>query len=169
MKRTMIMVALMLVLVIGTVGADSVSSVGGEYIYRDGMSFGGLSSQNFGYFDSQIGYFIGGNAGFNLSGGTNWTMNLIAGPSFRYHFNETKMYFDAAAGLSLSGTWASDRAFEAGIGGSFGACYEVTEKISLLIGTSIGYDMLRVDLETGAIGFGGSFYCIPSMSVGFSY
>ncbi len=149
--------------------AEGMTSVGGSYIYRDGEHFGGLSSQTFGFFDSSVGYFVGANAGFNLSEGTNWNMNIIAAPSYRYHFAETDMNVDLAVGLSFSGTWAERNEFGFGVGGYLGAAWDVSSDISILLGCSLGYDMLKVDLDTSAVDFGGRFYTIPSLSIGFKY
>lgn len=96
-------------------------------------------------------------------------IELLAGPSFRYMFTNVPMSVDIAIGASLAGQEFGEGLFELGIGGYIGATYYLNSTIALLIGCSIGYDMLSASLDSGSTGFSGDFHVSPSMSVGFRY
>ena len=152
------------------VSFTGISSVGGNYTFRDGEHLGGLSSQNFGYInDCPVGYFVGVNADFNLQDDMNWALNMIVGPSYSYMFSNVPMSVDVALGLSLSGEWIETSEFGLGIGGYLGTTWHMNEMVALFLGCSLGYDMLGVSLDTGDTYFSGDFFVSPSLAIGFTY
>ena len=162
-----------IVLIAGVAAAsfDGLTGVGINYEYRDGENMWGLSSQTFGYVGTcPVEYFIGINADFAFSDVSDFTIGMIVGPSYRYVFQNVPMSIDVAVGLSLSGEWIdADDFFGLGIGGYLGAAYYMTDSIALMLGCTLGYDMLAVDLNTGDCSFYGNFYVSPSIAVGFRY
>lgn len=173
MKKILI-VAIMSVVLIAGVAADSfdgLTSVGINYEYRDGENMWGLSSQTFGYVGTcPVGYFVGVNADFAFSAVSDFAIGVIVGPSYRYMFQNVPMSIDVALGLSASGEWIDvNDFFGLGIGGYLGATYYMTDNIALMLGCTLGYDMLAVDLNTGDCSFYGNFYVSPSVAVGFRY
>ncbi|MDD7200859.1 MAG: hypothetical protein SPF89_03155 [Sphaerochaetaceae bacterium] len=146
---------------------DGLTSVGGNYTYRDGEHLGGLTVHNFGYVnDCPVGYLVSFNSGFNVD---NQEINMLVGPSYRYQLQDLPMSIDAALGLSASGQWFDEDFFELGIGGYLGATYRLSNRLSLLAGCTVGYDMLSVSLDDGDTGYSGDFFVSPSLGIGFNY
>lgn len=172
MKKRIMVIAIIAIVAVGSASADfdGLTSVGVNYEFRDGVHMGGLSSQTFGYVDNcPVGYLVSVNADFNL-GENSMAIGMLVGPSYRYMFSNVPMSIDLAVGASLSGRNFKDEAlFGLGIGGYLGATYYLNNTVALLIGCNTGYDMLKVDLDTGNTGFSGDFHVSPSLSVGFRY
>lgn len=160
---------LIALLAAATISASTFSgttSIGGSYTFRDGEHLGGISSQTFGFTDCPVGYFIGLNSAHNRDG---WGLNMIIGPAYKYYFTNVPMSIDAAIGASLSGEWTGESVFDLGIGGYLGSSYYINELVSIMLGLSLGYDMLAVDLTNGSTSFANDFHVSPSLSIGFSY
>ena len=150
---------------------DGLTGTGLNYEYRDGMHLGGMTVINSGYVnDSPVGYYISANADFSPMKMSDMTISMIAAPSYRYMLDNVPMSIDAALGLSASGVWTGGKNdIQLGLGGYIGATYYMNDRIALLIGCNLGYDMLSVNLATGAAGFSGEFYASPAVSIGFRY
>lgn len=148
---------------------DGITALGVNYEYREDIHMGGLSVQNFGYFGAcPVGYLANINADFNLEDNKS-TIGMLIAPSYRYKLEDVNMSIDAAVGVSATGEWfggAGD--FLLGIGGYLGATYYL-DSFALLIGCTLGYDMMSVGLDSGNIEYAGDFYVSPSISFGFRY
>mgnify|MGYP004699145361 CR=1 FL=1 len=170
-KAILITVALCMALSLNAGTFDGFTSTGLNYEYRDGIHLGGMTVSNSGYVnDFPVGYYISANADFNPRKISDMTITLIAAPSYRYMLDNVPMSIDTALGLSVSGVWTGGKNdFQLGLGGYIGAAYYMNDRIALLIGCNLGYDMLSVNLATGAAGFSGEFYASPALSIGFRY
>lgn len=173
MKRKMFLILIVAALATTPMFAsfEGISSIGGSYQYREGSHLGGLSNQNFGFInDAPVGYFVGINAGFGDLADPDWAVNMLVGPAYSYFFPEANLSIDVALGASLSGQWMDDGDyFGLGIGGYLGATWHMTSHTALLLGATLGYDILGVGLSNGDVGFNGVFHVAPSLAVGFTY
>ena len=94
---------------------------------------------------------------------------MIIGPAYKHYFTNVPMSIDAAIGASLSGEWTGESVFDLGIGGYLGSSYYINELVSIMLGLSLGYDMLEVDLTSGSTSFANDFHVSTSLSIGFCY
>lgn len=172
MKKALlvVLIALVSVSMVAAKSFEGTTTVGLNYEYREGLNLGGLSTASFGTFEnSPIGYLFSISAAANFADAKDFSISLLAAPKYSYYFSNVPMSIDAALGLSFTGNLFDDKTFGFGFGGYIGATYNLNDMIALLLGCTLGYDIMSVDLDNGNIDSACNFYVVPSLSIGFRY
>jgi len=142
------------------------TSVGINYAYNDG-NMTGISVDNVGYINGDVGYYIGVDTDFDVNDIDVFRIGMIAGPSYQYHFYDVNMSVEISGGLSAD--YKNKDLFRFGIGGYIGAVWHFAPKMNIILGTKLGSDFVSVDLSDNNWDISGDFFVIPMLSIGFKY
>ena len=103
MKKVFSILLVSVVLISALMAFDGNTSASMSYSFEDGNNMG-LSSENTGYFgSSNLGYYVGVDAVFDLTDISDWNVGMIVGPSYRYSFSESGVTAALALGVSAEG------------------------------------------------------------------
>lgn len=166
MKKTLMVLFISVVMVTALFAYEGSTSASFAYSYREG-NYLGISSDNTGYFGSStVGYYAGVDATFNVKDITSWKIGLIAGPSFRYSFNEARVNVNASVGISAEGT---EEHFAFGIGSYLCAEWKATDHFGLGVGVKLGNNFVSVPFNDLSITTNSRFFVTPTVGVEFYY
>ncbi len=169
MRKALLIMCIALIASTGVFASfDGRTSAGINYSYDKGNEFG-MSVDSIGYINEGIiGYYIGVDADFSFSDISLFDISLLAGPAYRYRFNDAPVDFELAIGISGNTTAESILSF--GLGAYAGIAWHCTELVDLLAGVKLGSNFVELSFADGfQSGVKGNFYVTPVIAAGFAY
>ena len=166
MKKVFSILLVSVVLISALMAFDGNTSASLAYSFEDGNNMG-LSSENTGYFgSSNLGYYVGVDAVFDLTDISDWNVGMIVGPSCRYSFVDAGVTATLALGVSAEG---SKDLFAFGVGAYAGGDWSITDHFGLGVGVKVGNNFVSLPYETKELTLSSRFYVTPVIGVQFYY
>lgn len=167
MKKVFSLIIVGVVMTTALMAFDGNTSASLAYTFEEGEHDMGLSSQSVGYFgSSNIGYFIGVDADFNLKDVSDWNVGMIIGPSFRYYFVDAGVTATVAIGVSAEG---SKELFAFGVSGYAGGDWKMTDHFGLGVGVKLGNNFVSLPFSSSELTVASRFYVTPVIGVNLYY